>query len=229
VFLEKGAQLSQDIGDLEQAAGAWASLSQLIFTSSSDIEDAISANEEAVRLARASGSGTAMARAISNRASIAYLCDDMQTARRLWREADRTHPEKGLLYQSFIVESWAAEKNWRSFHRAIQTYATGAQKTNESLRAARNLGRSVATLLRLNEPRRAADVGATALLLATDGISRRRGRDRTREDLLREDRLWVDFLSIFAAHAGGGAGNLRHETCFRIWAQCGRGGHARFP
>lgn len=199
MFLEKGAQLSQDIGDLEQAAGAWASLSQLIFTTSPNTDEAISANEEAARLARASGSATAIARAISNYASIAYLRDDMQTARRLWREADRAHPEKGLLYQSFIVESWATEKNWRSFRRALQAYATGAQKANESLSAARNLGRSVATLLRLDEPRRAADAGATALLLATEGISRRRGRDRTREDLLREDRLWVDFLSIFAA------------------------------
>lgn len=168
-LFSEAAMLHEAIGNIEEAADAWASIANS-WVDDNDADSALEAQAHAFKLATLSESGDAMARALSARASISYLQGEFESSFDLWNQsADFVEDRDAGEYQAFALDSLARIGDWRKFKRELDRLGSASQRSGTQLEFVEKLYLAGLSWLRMGRPRAAGVVLGYIVLLGLDG------------------------------------------------------------
>jgi tetratricopeptide (TPR) repeat protein len=172
--LQRAAELSEAIGDLERASTAFSSWAVTFPNdeSTEDLSEAASLAAKALTLAKISQDDFAAARALSAQATIAFAEGEYEAARDVWTTARRmATPAKQAVYDGFLLQTLARLDDWPRFRAKMERSIAAAQRNRTQLVLAEALWPSANYWLRLGDVRRSAKVLACSILLAHEGYN----------------------------------------------------------
>lgn len=194
VHLAAAGELSEAVGDLEQASLAYSSCANS-YLSIGARDRAFTYLQDAERLAHEADAPNALARAISARASLAFDEGAYQKAFDLWIQAASGIPQSDrAAYRAFALDALAMTGNWEPFSYRLDSFANESQRAGTQLAFARELWHSASTWLKKGYERRSAKVLAYATLLSVERASHSYRTDRFDESRLPAEQVLLGLV-----------------------------------